>query len=489
MALPDWSFKHPEWSNETFALLIAKTTEDLSKVSLDNFITRSNNFSVKFPVDSGRCKSLKASVPPEILERNIYSVYCLLHENVLELYSKFILLKRKYGSKVEQNFYKDIGLYEFIDRLLKNRAVMFMGKLDKYVLLDGKKGQNDWVTIGSVNERPPLVLKNYISYDEIKLSALLSVSSYSYFVNQGDRKNMAKFSTDRTSIADEGIIVGVIGPRMKKNNVMEYQEIVATRTQNTKDNGYGTNVQNSVHKLFSDFYEEDCLDFEETLKYIKDLKDKGKRYVTLKPDGIFDNQYYYKRLAVSIDTLLLEANFRAKEAGKTGFVHVVGLGLGVWKISPHQEKVYMDAFASRISILGNQLNHISDICFAWINQEKCGNYKDGEQFSIPNHPLGGITILINKRNPHEKLEQDKLLVVSYAWDGNALPGNEYWSGKLGSSGDSACASSTQITELHNPHINPLVSANNLRVITVDGDVVPIEKYIEIVRCRRSKRKC
>lgn len=78
-------------------------------------------------------------------------------------------------------------------------------------------------------------------------------------------------------------------------------------------------------------------------------------------------------------------------------------------------------------------------------------------------------------------------MVSYAWDGNALPGNEWWSGKLGSSGDSAAASSTQITELHNPHINPLISANNLMIIT-GNNVVPLEKYQEIVRCAKAKRQ-
>lgn len=77
------------------------------------------------------------------------------------------------------------------------------------------------------------------------------------------------------------------------------------------------------------------------------------------------------------------------------------------------------------------------------------------------------------------------MVVSYAWDGNALPGNEYWNGKLGSSGDSAAASSTQITELHNPHINPLVSADNLMVITKDT-IVPLKEYQELVRCSRKR---
>jgi hypothetical protein len=63
-------------------------------------------------------------------------------------------------------------------------------------------------------------------------------------------------------------------------------------------------------------------------------------------------------------------------------------------------------------------------------------------------PGPGIHILFSKRPPHSKLSEPedagKLLVVSYAWDGNALPGNEFWMGKLSSTGDSAAACSTQV---------------------------------------------
>jgi hypothetical protein len=62
----------------------------------------------------------------------------------------------------------------------------------------------------------------------------------------------------------------------------------------------------------------------------------------------------------------------------------------------------------------------------------------------------GIHILFSKRPPHSKLSEPedagKLLVVSYAWDGNALPGNEFWMGKLSSTGDSAAACSTQVRQ-------------------------------------------
>lgn len=482
MDVPNWSLKVPQWSNETFTLLNNFTTDSNRAESIQDFIKKSDEFCVKFPIDTGRCKTLKNHISSEILERNINSVYPFVHENVLELYCQFILFKRRYGTTIEKKLYLNMDLKNFVNRLLKNRAVMFMGKADNYVLLTGEKGKNKWETIGTLNECTPLVLENCISYDEIKLSAFLSASSYTYFVNKGDRKNMGKFENKRENIANEGIIVGVIGPRLKKQGVMEYQEIVVSKTQNTKSNGYGSAaVGGSIHKLLSDFYEEPCLDFDEVNNKI----DGESRYYKLTANEIFDNRYYYKRLTVSIDTLLLEANHRAKEAGKFAFVHVVGLGLGVWRISKHQDAVYMDAFAKRISILGSKLSSISDICFAWIDQEKCGHCKDGDVFQIPNHSLGGIKIHINKRNPHEKLNTDKLLVVSYAWDGNALPGNEWWSGKLGSSGDSAAASSTQITEIHNPHINSLMSANNLRIVTSDG-VVPLEKYQESIR-RRLKR--
>ncbi|KAJ8931994.1 hypothetical protein NQ314_015040 [Rhamnusium bicolor] len=349
MAVPDWSPKSPQWSVDLYSLLIENDIFKPMNLTTQDIIQNSDNFPIKFPVDTGRCKTLKNFVSESILERNINSVYPVIHENALELYCRFILYKRNNGSAKEKHLYKNMTLMDFINRLLTKRAVMFMGKDDKYVLLSGEKGSKGWEAIGTDNEQPPLVLENCISYDEVKLSVFLNVSSYTYFVNLGERRNMAKYLADRKIIEEEGIIIGMIGPRLKKANVMEFQEIVINDKQNISRNDYGTKASSSIHHLFSKFYEEPCRDYGETLSYKKTLSSNDGRYTDLKSNNIFDNHLYYKRLIFSIDTLLTEANHRAKLKETTAYIHVVGLGLGVWMISKHQEKIYMDAFAKRLS--------------------------------------------------------------------------------------------------------------------------------------------
>ncbi|RZC36782.1 hypothetical protein BDFB_005926 [Asbolus verrucosus] len=469
-----WSPKTPQWSREEQELLPAQINGP-SPVPLKTILEKSDAFPRKFPVDSGRCKTLKAFVPEDTLERNANSAYPIVHANILHFYAQFILHKRKYGNAIEKAVYKDMDVLQLIDRFLKKRAATFMGKRDFYTLLDGKKGSQSWESIGTPQEKEPLLLKNCLSYEEVKLSAFLSVSSYTYFVNIGDRKNLAVYKAERDGIEDEGIIIGIIGPRLIKEGVMEYQELVITEKQNNKENGYGKIKPPTIHHLFAKLYEEGCWEYKEILE---NRKSQPARYTNLTKGEILDDLVYYKRLVFTMDTLFLEANQRALERNTTAYIHVVGIGLGVWKKSPCQNKLFMDACGERIKLLGKQLHNVSDICFAYIAHDSCLNYKHGDTIPIDGHPLKGIKIYLCKREPHSKLtgrDRGKLLVVSYAWDGNALPGNEFWNKKLGSSGDSAAASSTQISELHNPFINPRVCASNLKV-AVGGKVIGIEEY-------------
>ncbi|XP_060532239.1 uncharacterized protein LOC132705578 isoform X2 [Cylas formicarius] len=491
-----WSPKSPDWLGDHLHLFLTMKLEDVKTHSAVEIMERSDSFPIKFPAHAGRLKELQnyKDVTTEYIDRNINSVYPLVHESVLELFGKFLIFKRDHGSSIEKNFYKDLSLRDFINRLLKNRAVMFMGKYDKFLLITGERGSHNWEKIGTNEEKPPQIIANCISYDEIKLSAFIYVSSYTYFVNKGDRKNKAVYSSDRSNIQDEGVILGLIGPRLKKENVMDFQEMVFTPKQNQASNGYGKLCQNTIHSLFADYFEEDNNDYKEVIEQRQLLsKEDSTRYTDLSKIGkdyIFDNHIYHKRLTIIFDSLLLEADFRAKEVGKSAYVHVVGLGLGVWKISDHQEKVYMDCFYSRIIAMKAKINNISDICFSYFKEQNCGGYKNGQKIQIAEHPLQGIKIHIYKRDPHEKLHgehEGKLLVVTYAWDGNSMPGNEFWDGKLGSSGDSAAASSTQIAELHNPHIHPGVCADNLRVICEDSDeILSIGEYQRRIKTKYVK---
>lgn len=474
--LDNWSPK-PTWTEEELKLLKEITPSSLSTCCVDDIVEMSDAFPLKFPTKTNRCAHLKTLVSEKVLNRNINSAYPVIHESVLKLCCDFLLFKRQHGSNKEQQYYKNKNVMDLINRLLSKRPAVFVGPYDKYLLLDGTLGGGSWENIGTDHEKPPLILENYLSYDELKISSLVSISSYTHFINRGHRNNSGIYEGDRSGIEEEGIIIGIVGPRLHKTNAVENQEIVFSKKSHTKENGFGRSVIHSIPKLFAAFYEEECLDYTEMLK--KKISDAQGRYVPLfGHENIFDNIFYYKRLTISIDTLLGEANARGKNASKFSFLHVVGIGLGVWKVSPHQDKAFMDAFASRIICLGTKLDHISDICFSHINETKCGNFGNGEVIPIEDHPNGGIRIHIQNRYPHEKLlneHEDKLLVVSYAWDGNSLPGNEYWSGSLRSSSDPAAACSTQITELHNPHINTRICADNLKIV-MEGDVVTLQDY-------------
>ncbi|GJQ84659.1 hypothetical protein Trydic_g5190 [Trypoxylus dichotomus] len=372
-----------------------------------------------------------------------------------------------------------MNLLQLIDRLLKKRAVIFINVDDSYRLLNGSTGEEGWEQIGKNEESGELRLQNCLSYDEIKLSAFLSVSSYSYFINDGGRYNRGMVCKDRGKLQEEGIIIGLIGARMEKRGVMEYQEIVIDSNQNVEGNGYGTSLVPTMASLFSGFYAKPSWTYTNFVNS-KEVENAD-IYVKIGEGVYFDNLTYSKRISISIDTLLFEANHSAKKRETSAFIHVVGIGLGVWQCSTHQQKVFMETFVSRIELSGKYLHNISDIHFAYFKSSTtCGKYEPGSKIHIEGHPNEGIKVFISERQPHEALEGDdkgKLLVVSYAWDGNALPGNEFWAGMLSASGDPAAACSTQIAELHNPHINVNVNSENLR-IAAKGEVYSLREYLE-----------
>lgn len=92
---------------------------------------------------------------------NANSVYPVIHEAMLPLLARWLKHKRLYGSAIERAMYKDMGLVQFIHRLLEKRAVHFYGSDDRWKLIDGKTGVDGWENVGTDHEKEPLV--SYLS--------------------------------------------------------------------------------------------------------------------------------------------------------------------------------------------------------------------------------------------------------------------------------------------------------------------------------------
>lgn len=79
--------------------------------------------------------------------------------------------------------------------------------------------------------------------------------------------------------------------------------------------------------LWAKFYGEEYHPmYEEALKRVKSKENK--RYLSLTSQTIFDVENYMKRILLTVEIILLEANSRAEKQNTTAFLHVVGFGLG-----------------------------------------------------------------------------------------------------------------------------------------------------------------
>lgn len=150
---------------------------------------------------------------------------------------------------------------------------------------------------------------------------------------------------------------------------------------------------------------------------------------------IFDVDMYKNRIRITVDILLREANARAQEVSKSAYIVIVGLGLGVWKINKDQDLYYVECFNEALQELSDDLDSVGTLDFSWIDVPRSTQ----QQVQATAAKINASAIF-TKRSPAAKLTGDasrQLLVVSYAWDANSFPGNEYWQGSLSGSGDPA----------------------------------------------------
>lgn len=388
-----------------------------------------------------------------------------IHPRVSELLQGFLDVKRSHGNDVEKSVYASLDPIRFLTRLLHKRPLSFWGPWDRHCLQSASQtnskehwgGYGGFEAIGTIAEKEPLLLQDYISYDEMCISALISVFVPTFFINDGDR---ASWCVRGKSFVEEGVLVGCVGARLVKEGFMEAKFMLVTPTQNTEANGYGSSGKDTAPllSLWARFY---GLEYFPTYKEV--CENPGTRFHKIAPwEGeqeseephFLDTLVYSERIRCVVVPFLIKSSQAAGEGGS--HVRVKGLGLGCWQVDPVQEALMLEVYAD--ALLSIPLPGIKVLEFAWFPSAKSlRGVGHGGQFLA--HSGHSIEVRFTKDGFASLVAAGSgvpapRLIAMYAWDGNAYPGNEWWFGKLGSTDDSAAASCSLITSLQNPDINP-----------------------------------
>jgi|GEM_PF-987029 len=448
-------------------------------VNFQDLVNRSDQFATRLlngmPTQNNLIKNFATnSLLQDEVVKHARETRPVLPARVWLFIHSFLDYKRKYGTPKEQALYKDMTRDAFVNRLISARPLTFFMKNDSYLLRDGftQGCDNDaFKRIGIDKEEKGISLDDYQSYFEMQFSAFLSVFVPTHFINSGDRYNQGNIGNAET-YEPKGIYVGLVGARFEREDVMESEHMLITPQKNTAEQGYGisadpNNPKTIELRLWAEMYGS-CVKgtctFPEYREVEEDLErndpDAIARFLKVKGDVYLDTFVYRERLRLVIESFLLEANECAGRKGQLAYLHLVGLGLGVWQVDKKQEEIMLQVYADLLQ--QHSLKNISDLNFSWFKNHSCGPANNGDTLSDRDgHP---IKIHFSKRNPADKLKGDdegKLLIAQYAWDSNAYPGNEYWQGLLSASGDPAAACCSTIPELQNPEINPYLDAKNL----------------------------
>jgi hypothetical protein len=369
--------------------------------------------------------------PPSTIAADAKATHILVHPRYPTLLTSFLAHKRANGSMHERSLYADLSWQQLAARFIHARPLSFLNSSDLTLLRDGTildDGANqEWDRNGTALQHlnSHLTLENYLSYDEIMLSSLLGVSGASHFINTGSRHNRAR-PAQQGSHEPRGIIVGLVGARFERDNRMDSVHILPPTTEEAEE--AQTLQDPAISAMIQSFL-------------------GAPRNPTLD----FDTLMYKARCRVTAEMFLLEVNSRAAEtAGQKAWAYVVGLGLGVWQHTYSQRDWYVSAWGEALSTL--DLVHVGTVEFAYIRGLSAQVQAEMRDLAARK----GIRVVFSRRDPAEKLQGDggELLVLSYAWDGNAFPGNEFWLGSLDGSGDPAAACMSTVAELHNPLVNP-----------------------------------
>jgi hypothetical protein len=163
---------------------------------------------MRFLVENGTCTNEK-------IVQMANGVHPLVHRPVFTLIKEWLNLcsSQTTENEIKTNFPcndedteedKEETVRKYILRLLTKRPVCFYGRVDQFMCREGVDDFGD--------------LKEYISYQEMSLSAMLSVEVPTFFINDGGRHNNG---IPKSQYPIEGVYVASVGARFEVPDAME----------------------------------------------------------------------------------------------------------------------------------------------------------------------------------------------------------------------------------------------------------------------------
>ena len=303
----------------------------------------------------------------------------------------------------------------------------------------------------------------YLNYDEALLSNLLVTSSPVRFVSKC--KYAANNNPGNTTFIKHGYITRLGVPRFISTSVERQFVLVSL-------NSSGLPEGPVARLLFNYFFNADT-PWKSFAQISSSSSSSDPRYVKFSEtiphsngDPVttyFDTKVFKKLMRLTIIPFILDAEERARKAGKQAILLIPRWGFNYWNIiTPEfQEKLKNVVVSEFLSIIGELCEqrkierNISDILF---NFYKFTEKIDESAFAKCSDSINFRMVEINAAD-YKQLQKivnnlsDKILIYATGSHGNVYAGREYWKGKRDGGSDEIAATCSTYADIQNPLIN------------------------------------
>lgn len=414
-----------------------ETLENVPKTSIDvDILEKSRIFQTDIcPMFRGENQTAKLVEHDNSIESEINAfakrAHTLIDTSVNKLLSSFLENKLSSGSLEEKAIYQDMTVEDFVKRLLSKRPLSISPLGDATIYLRNK-------TTVAINS--PLPLDDYLSDEEMQVSAFLVTATPTHFINHGEFPNVGQ-RQDQTQFERKGIYYGISGARLSKQDLLE-EELVYIKPDRMPQNFY----------TWVSFFHGFLPFFMVEIGYNENPVQGD--YFKIANDCYLDKIAYKRIMEVRISAFLKDADNQARTLGKKAYLHVIPLGLEFSLFTPSLPS----ALKSILSEIQKQI-YIEQIkLHKFVNIDTL-NFSQfpGVKQTAEEEPIESIKVLSSMRNTADKLDDANLLLCAqYESHPGSFPGNGYWKNCVIGEGTTPVLCST-IAELANPYINENIS--------------------------------